>query len=238
MLDDDQQHFEKQILKLPEVREAKERADKLREDADAGHTVYQDFHFVVYANPNAEATAIQNAHSNVPRLKEECKAALLALWEFFAAFARGADTAIEKVAVLLTTTDVALKLYAGLANAFMPAARLLKKQQAHALLMDEVQRVPVETFLALAMHVPTVCAFGDKSQKCHARPAEYYMEDLIQTKLLASCPSDPYYAIDFLLKACQPQRESPPPFSMAEPCSPEHKPPVVCAQADIHEALQ
>ena len=31
--------------------------------------------------------------------------------------------------------------------------------------MDEIQRVPAETFLGLAMQTPTLCAFGDKAQK-------------------------------------------------------------------------
>ena len=142
VLDDDQQHFEKQILKLPEVMKAKDRAETKRKAANAGHEAYNAAFRGHYPGDFTLPDIREEAERRMLELKNLCKAALQAQWDFFDAFAHGADTAIGKIAVLLTTTDVALKLYAGLANAFMPAARLLKKQQAHALLMDEVQRGP------------------------------------------------------------------------------------------------
>ena len=142
------------------------------------------------------------------KVKVSCNEALSALWAYFEAYAQGADVAIQNIAVLLTTTDVALKLFGGLASKSMPAARVAKAQRAHALLMDEVQRVPLETFLALALQVPTVCAFGDRSQKCHSLPLEGFNIEvgLAQTNILDPKAEDPT-AIDHLLAAHERQAE-------------------------------
>ena len=110
-----------------------------------------------------------------------------------------------KVSVLLTTTDVALKLFAGLATPSSPAAKLLKHQEAYAILMDEVQRIPTETFLGLAMQTPTLCAFGDNAQKVtrnnYLSISAAGENGLVQANILAAADSGPSLAIDHLLRA-------------------------------------
>ena len=157
--DDDEAHFDEQVMKLRPVAEAKRAANRAQSLAEGVYHTYQMW--------SAQVTSFELElvlHLLTP-LKLQAVTALQELWDYFGVFANGADEKLSKVSVLLATTDVALKLYAGLASPNSPAARLLKQQHAEATLLDEIQRVPVETFLGLAMHTPTLCAFGDKAQK-------------------------------------------------------------------------
>ena len=64
----------------------------------------------------------------------------------------------------LVTTDVALKLLAKAATQTAPTAELLRQKRPIALIMDEVQRCPAETYVALANDYDTIVAVGDSSQ--------------------------------------------------------------------------
>jgi len=101
------------------------------------------------------------------QLKTHARAAMQALWAFHKAYGQAEAEALGKVAVVLVTTDVALKLCGKAANAGSPAARLMKKKQPAALIMDEMQRCPAETYLALASHHTTLVAVGDRGQELY-----------------------------------------------------------------------
>ena len=199
--DNDEAHFEKQILKLPQVAKAKTKADDFKLYTEEAHRAYQ--HAFCRRHPNFE----QAYHDALPRargIKILSQRALQELWEYFRLFAAGAEETLMKVSVLLATTDVALKLYASLATPSSPAARLLKHQEAHAILMDEIQRVPTETFLGLAMHTPTLCAFGDQAQKVIINSNPSFAAErnsLVQRNILIAAGSGPTLAIDHLLRA-------------------------------------
>ena len=72
---------------------------------------------------------------------------------------------MRRVAVLLVTGDVALKIFGRCATPGSPAARLMREKQSTALLLDEMQRCPVETFCALGSRHDTVVAVGDRGQE-------------------------------------------------------------------------
>ena len=75
--------------------------------------------------------------------------------------------ALRRVAVLLATTDVALKIVGRAATPGSPAARLLKQRKAAALILDEAQLCPIETFCALGSRHDTVVAVGDRGQEVY-----------------------------------------------------------------------
>ena len=198
--DNDEAHFEKQVMKLGPVEKANREANNAKSRAEG---VYHTFLKVEYAG--RPFIFEQALHLQKP-LKRTAVAALRELWDYFGVFANGADEVLSKVSVLLTTTDAALKLYAGLASPNSPAARLLKQQHVEAILLDEIQRVPVETFLGLAMQTPTLCAFGDKAQKVIidntiSRFVAGEKNPLVQSNILVASGSGPALAIDHLLRA-------------------------------------
>jgi hypothetical protein len=100
------------------------------------------------------------------QLKTHARAAMQALWAFHEAYGQAEAEALGKVAVVLVTTDVALKLCGKAANAGSPAARLMKKKQPAALIMDEMQRCPAE------MHLSSYDVGGCRRPRARAVPAE------------------------------------------------------------------
>jgi hypothetical protein len=60
-------------------------------------------------------------------LKREAKNALAKLWSFHSAYLEAEEAAFRQVAVLLVTTDVALKIFGRASTPGSPAARLMKK---------------------------------------------------------------------------------------------------------------
>ena len=76
----------------------------------------------------------------------------------------GLSAALEQIAQLVVATDVALKLYAKAVVPTSPASRLLKLKQAIASLIDELQRCPTETYIALASQLNAVVAICDCRQ--------------------------------------------------------------------------
>ena len=85
-------------------------------------------------------------------------------WSFHPAHSEAAAAALHRVAVLLLTTDVALKIFGRAATPGSPAARLMRENQPTALLLGEMQRCPVEAFCALGSRHDTVVAVGDRGQ--------------------------------------------------------------------------
>ena len=62
---------------------------------------------------------------------------------------------------------MALKIFGRAATPGSPAARLLKEKQSTALILDEMQRCPVETFRALGSRHDAVAAVGDRGQEIY-----------------------------------------------------------------------
>ena len=60
------------------------------------------------------------------------------LWAFHEVLWVAAQKALEQAALLVVTTDVALKIYGRAAVPTSPASRLMRLKQAAALLMDEI----------------------------------------------------------------------------------------------------
>ncbi|MFM7979733.1 MAG: hypothetical protein ACKPKO_10495, partial [Candidatus Fonsibacter sp.] len=61
--------------------------------------------------------------------------------------------AFGKVALVIVSTDVALNIYGKSASHGSPAMRLMRQKTGIALITGEVQKVPVETYVALAIHL-------------------------------------------------------------------------------------
>ena len=99
-------------------------------------------------------------------LKREAKNALAILWSFRLAYLEAEEAAFRQVAVLLVTTDVALKIFGRASTPGSPAARLMKKRST-ALILDEMQRCPIETFCALGSQHDTVVAVGNRGQEIY-----------------------------------------------------------------------
>ena len=59
---------------------------------------------------------------------------------------------------------VALKIFGRAAAPGSPAAKLMTRKQSSALILDEMQRCPIETFCALGSRRDTVVAVGDRGQ--------------------------------------------------------------------------
>ena len=80
----------------------------------------------------------------VEALKRDAKHALENLWSFHQACSEAEAAALRRVAVLLATTGVALKIFGRAATPGSPAARLLKQRKSATLILDEVQRCPLD----------------------------------------------------------------------------------------------
>lgn len=157
LFDDDVAHFERIILAVPAVTEALRQCETLRARLESQHAVCLAAH--------ADGSWI--AVGEVTELKSAAKDALRALWAFHEAHYGAEEAAITGICVVMVTTDVGLKLLGKTASPNSPAARVLKKKRSTALIMDEIQRCPSETYLALASHHPTVVAVGDRGQELH-----------------------------------------------------------------------
>ena len=75
-------------------------------------------------------------------LKRHAKGPMKLLWAFDEAFRVVAAQALEKVAYLVVTADVALKIFAKAATPSSPAMRLMGLKKVTALMKDEIQKVP------------------------------------------------------------------------------------------------
>ena len=69
--------------------------------------------------------------------------------------------------MLVVTPDVALKIFDRAAVPGLPAAKLMARKQSSALILDEMQRCPTETFCALGSRYETVVAVGDRGQEIY-----------------------------------------------------------------------
>ena len=77
-------------------------------------------------------------------------------WSFHQAYSEAEEAALRRVAVLT------LKIFGRAAAAASPAAKLVRRKQSSALILDEMQRCPIETFCALGSRHDTVAAVGDR----------------------------------------------------------------------------
>ena len=157
VLDDDQEHFRKLVLGKAEVqsqlhtymsyrvRLKTEHAKPMREHADGSWITTEE----------------------VATLKHLAREALQQLWMFFEVYQTAEAEAFGKVALVIVTTDVALNIYGKAASHGSPAMRLMKQKKAIALILDEIQRCPIETYVALASHNKTVVAVGDRGQEIY-----------------------------------------------------------------------
>ena len=99
-------------------------------------------------------------------LKREAKNALAKPWSFHLAYLEAEEAAFRQVAVLLVTTDVALNVFGRANTPGSPAARLMTTKSS-ALILDEMQRCPIETFCALGSRHDTVVAVGDRGKEIY-----------------------------------------------------------------------
>jgi hypothetical protein len=89
-------------------------------------------------------------------LQRKAALAMNTLWEAFLAWKSAEETTIATIKVLCCTVDVALK---GVARqAHYPANLLFRHNKPRAVVMDELQRTPQESFVE---HTETVVAIGD-----------------------------------------------------------------------------
>ena len=86
-----------------------------------------------------------------------------AQWELFRSWEDAATETAAKVAVLVCTSDVAMKAFAG--DAPFPASLLFKNCMCKGLWGDEAQRLPFATVAAHAAHVPSLGLSGDQGQR-------------------------------------------------------------------------
>ena len=156
VVDDDVAHFQKIVLAAPEPRRLLWSYEAKLAGLLARHEGYVRQH--------ADGT---RAASEVAALKRAAKSALEILWSFHQACSKAEVAALRRVAVLLATTDVALKIFGRAATPGSPAARLLKQRKSATLILDEVQRCPLETFCALGSRHDTVVAVGDRGQEIY-----------------------------------------------------------------------
>ena len=77
-----------------------------------------------------------------------------------------------KVALIIVTPGMALHLYGKAASHGFPATRLMQQKTAVALIMDETQRCPAETYIALAINIRTMVAVGDCGQDLYDLQAQ------------------------------------------------------------------
>ncbi|MFM7986627.1 MAG: hypothetical protein ACKPKO_45660, partial [Candidatus Fonsibacter sp.] len=69
---------------------------------------------------------------------------------------------------------MALNLHGKAASRGLPAMRLMKQKTAIALIMDEIQRCPAETYIALASKIRTMVVVGDRGQELYHLQAQTF----------------------------------------------------------------
>ena len=158
VLDDDASHFQKIVLSMPVP-------SRLLQEYEAALAVLMARHEDSVRTHAVDASWVQVGE--VVELKRHAKTALERLWQYHQAYAEAEETAFRRIAVLLVTTDVALKILGRMATPGSPAARLLRLKPSSALILDEMQRCPIETFCALASRHDTVVAVGDRGQEIY-----------------------------------------------------------------------
>ena len=67
----------------------------------------------------------------------------------------------------MVTRDVALKIFGRAAAPGSPAAKLMTRKPSSSLILDEMQRCPIETFCALGSRLQTVVAVGGRGQEIY-----------------------------------------------------------------------
>jgi len=156
-LEDDNAHLERILLAAPTVKCAFRKYDS------TCMVLEMLYRGIVGKHLDGSRTSVAEAET----LKTYGKNALHDLWNLHAEYDRVETDTLSKVAVVLVTTDMALKLCGQFAMLRSPAARLMKKKQPSCIIIDEMQRCPAETYLALASHHTTLVAIGDRGQSLY-----------------------------------------------------------------------
>ncbi|MFM7989317.1 MAG: hypothetical protein ACKPKO_59385 [Candidatus Fonsibacter sp.] len=71
------------------------------------------------------------------------------------------------MALIIDSPDMALHLYGKAASRGLPATRLMQQNTASAIIMEEIQRCPAETCIALAITIRTMVVVGDRGQELY-----------------------------------------------------------------------
>ena len=119
MFDDDAAHFQNIVLSMPEPS----RLLLAYEIALAALMAWHEESIRTHAVDASWAQV-----GEVVVLKREAKNALAKLWSFHLAYLEAEEVAFRQVAVLLVTTDVALKIFGRASTPGSPAARLMNKK--------------------------------------------------------------------------------------------------------------
>ena len=152
MLDDDAAHLQKLVLLTPEPRR------RLLEYETARAAL-------VRAHARDASGRLQAGE--VVELKRHAKHALAKLWSFHQAYSEAEEATLRRVAVLVVAMDVALKIFGGAAAPASLAAKLMRREQSSALILDEMQRCPIEPFCALGRRHDIVVAAGGRGQEIY-----------------------------------------------------------------------
>ena len=118
MFDDDAAHFQNIVLSMPEP-------SRLFRAYEIAKTALMAWHEESIRTHAVDASWAQVGEVVV--LKREAKNALAKLWSFHSAYLEAEEAAFRQVAVLLVTTDVALKIFGRASTPGSPAARLMKQ---------------------------------------------------------------------------------------------------------------
>ena len=119
VFDDDAAHFENIVLAMP----APSRLVPVYEAARAALAARHE--------DTAQTRAVDNTwaqEDEAVALKRDAKDVLEKLWSFHQAHSEAAAAPLRRVAGLLVTVDVALKIFGRAATPGSPAARLVKKR--------------------------------------------------------------------------------------------------------------
>ena len=136
VLDDDAAHLQKLVLRAPEPRRRLLEYESARAALASVRTHARD------ASGRLQV-------GEVVELKRHAKHALEKLWSFHQAYSDAEEAALRRVAVLVVTMGVALKIFGRAAAPSSPAAKLMSRKQSSALILDETQRCPIENILRL-----------------------------------------------------------------------------------------
>ena len=111
-------------MKMPGLSEHLREHDIARATVLARHAGIMD---------TRAADASRVREEEVVELKQLAKPALAKLWVFHQAYSAAEEAALRQVALLLVTSDVALKIFGRAATPGSPAVKLLRHKKVHIL---------------------------------------------------------------------------------------------------------
>ncbi|MFM7985952.1 MAG: hypothetical protein ACKPKO_42215, partial [Candidatus Fonsibacter sp.] len=151
-----------------------QQAGVLADDQEQLRTLVSTY--ITYSTAlEAERAPVMREHATGSSISVEASASLKHLamdalhqfWMCFEVYLAAEAEAFGKVALVIVTAGVALNIYGKDASHGSPAMQLHKQNNPIALIMDAMQRCPIETYIALASHSKTVVAVGDNRQELY-----------------------------------------------------------------------